>query len=480
MKNIENLKSFKVFKFFEEISKIPHGSYNEKEISEYLINFAKERNLYYYTDKLFNVIIKKEGCLGLENANTIALQGHIDMVCEKNKDVEHDFLKDAIKLIYDGDILKAKGTTLGADNGICVAMALALLDAKDIPHPPLEAIFTTSEETGMEGAISLDKSKIDAKVLLNLDSEDEGIFTVGCAGGVKATISFPIFKITANKDFSFYTLSIGGLFGGHSGVDINKGRANANKLLIKTLKILKDNFNINITSIFGGFKDNAIPREADAIISFDRKYFNDIKNCLMQINETLRQEYELENDININIIESNKSEHCLSDESFDKILDIMYLIPSGVYSTNYTLNLPESSINIGAISIDKDTFKITLSIRSSLISKKEELIEYLKIICKYLKADIKFKGDYPAWEYNKNSNITKKCIEIYKDMTGKEAKIEIIHAGLECGVFIKALPHLDIISFGPNIYNPHSPNEYVSITSVDRVWAFLLSLIKQI
>ncbi|MDE6357473.1 MAG: aminoacyl-histidine dipeptidase, partial [Eubacteriales bacterium] len=448
----------------------------------YLVDFAKSRGLEYYTDEVFNVIIKKAGVLGLEDAPTIAIQGHTDMVCEKNKDVEHDFSKDPIKLIYDGDILKADKTTLGADNGIAVAMALALLDSDDIAHPPIEAIFTASEESGMEGVSFIDVTKINSKILLNIDSEDEGIFTVGCAGGVKVHMNLPIEKISTNSKFTSYLLNVTGLFGGHSGVDVTKGRANSNKLLIRTIKGLNDKFEIELNKISGGSKDNAIPREAEAIISFDSSKFNEVQEFIKNFENTFIDEHmETDANIKLNIVEIEKQEKAFSKNTLNKIILAIYLLPNGIQTMSTSLEgLPESSMNVGVIKCFEDEISIIASIRSAVASRKTEIMERVLLLIEQLEGKVEFKGDYPAWEYNPNSKLKEKCIEVYKKLTGEDPKIDIIHAGLECGILSKKIPDMDLISFGPNIYHPHSPNETVSVSSVDRVWEFLLCLIKEL
>lgn len=482
MEQLLNLQSKMVFKFFEEISAIPRASYEEQLISAYLVDFAKKRNLEYYIDDLYNVIIKKKGTFNLENAPAVAIQNHIDMVCEKNKVVQHDFTKDPIKLIYDGDLIKADGTTLGADNGIGVAMCLALLDSNDIPHPPIEGIFTSSEESGMEGASSLDCTKITAKTFLNLDSEEEGVFTVGCAGGVKAEIEIPIEKEETNKNFSSYLIHISGLFGGHSGLHITKGRANANKLLIRTLQEIKQKFDVQLNLIAGGSKDNAITREAEAIISFNQNDFKNIELFVNNLKQTLILEHiNVDENLEISINQVDFFANSFSKNSFDKVVSAIYLLPNGVYSMSTSLvDLPESSMNIGVVKTLDDKVFIVCALRSAVPSKKTELMEKITILMNLLNSKVTFRGDYPAWEYNQNSKIKQLCIDTYKNIHGEEPKLDITHAGLECGLISEKLPNIDIISFGPNIYNPHSPNETVSISSVDRVWQFLLNLLEKI
>ena len=478
--NISNLESAKVFHFFEEISKIPRPSFHEKAISEYLVNFAKERNLEARADDAFNVVIKKPGTKGYENAKTVAIQGHTDMVCEKNKDVEHDFLKDPIKLIYDGDILKADRTTLGSDNGIAVAMALAVLDSNNIEHPPIEAIFTSCEESGMEGVNALDVSDLKASIFLNIDSDEEGIFTVGCAGGIKCTIDIPVsFENNSNNS---YCLGVYGLMGGHSGIDVNKGRANSNKLLARLLNTLSKNIDFSLNKIEGGAKDNAIPREAEAIISLDDKNLALLNEKLKEIEKIYKEEYKnTDANLALKIAPVDKAEKSFIKEDFYKIINAIMIMPNGVQTMSTDIEgLVESSINLGVVSTTDNGIEIIASIRSAVSSKKELIMEQVELFINSIGGKIQFRGDYPAWEYKKDSVIRDKCVEVYKEIYNKEPKLEIIHAGLECGLFAKKMPSLDLVSFGPNLYDIHTPDERASISSIDRTWKFLLKLLKQL
>lgn len=482
MSQISNLESSSVFYFFEEISKIPRPSFHEKGICEFLINFAKKRGLEFYHDNVYNVVIKKKGTIGFENAPIVALQGHTDMVCEKNKDVNHDFFKDPIKIIYEDDFIKADKTTLGADNGIAVAMALALLDSNDIPHPPIEAIFTASEESGMEGATLLDTSILDAKILLNIDSEEEGTFTVGCAGGAKVDISLPISYEKTPENFETYCFGVYGLMGGHSGIDINKGRGNSNRLLSRALNILLKEFDICLNKISGGSKDNAIPREAEAIISINPKSFEQIKSKIEEIEKIYKYEYKnTDSSVILKLENIDKYDKCFSKKSFKNVISSVIILPNGTQTMSTDIEgLAESSINIGVVQTIEDQVIITASIRSAVSSKKELIINQIELFIEIIGGNAEFRGDYPAWEYNEDSIIRKKCISLYKEMYGEEPKIEIIHAGLECGLFSKKMPVLDLISFGPNLYDIHTPNERASISSIDRTWKFLLKLLKQL
>ena len=481
MNDISNLESSCVFHFFEQISKFPRSSGDEHKIAQYLVDFAKKRNLFYYIDELNNVIIKKYASAGYENSKPIAIQGHIDMVCEKNKDKVHDFFKDPIEIIYENDFIKANNTTLGADNGIAIAMMLTILDSNTISHPSIEAIFTTSEEVGMEGAIYLDMSILNSRILLNLDSEDEGVFTVGCAGGFRANLNIPINWDKVPINYETYTISLTGLLGGHSGTEINKERANANILLLRTLYILIEEFDLKICEIDGGSKDNAIPREAYAVVLIDKNIFNKVNDKLKDIINIYNKEYKnIEPSINL-FIEKTKNVSKYFDEKTTKnILSVFLLLPNGILNMNKNIeNLPETSINIGVVKCNEDELKITASVRSCFESKKEFLKQKLYVLSNLIDAKISFTGDYPGWEYKEESFIKQKCLKIYKEMHGEEAKVDIIHAGLECGVFYNKIPDIDIISFGPNIYDAHTPCEKASISSIDRVWKFLLKLFKE-
>ena len=477
---VSKLESAKVFHFFEEISKIPRASFEEKAISEYLVNFAKERNLEVRTDETFNVVIKKPATKGYENAPVVAIQGHTDMVCEKNKDVEHDFSKDPIKLIYDGDFIKADRTTLGADNGVAVAMALAILDSNNIEHPSIEAIFTSCEESGMIGVDALNTDDLKSTIFLNIDSEVEGIFTVGCAGGIKCDIEIPInFE---NNNNNSYCLGIYGLMGGHSGIDVNKGRANSNKLLARLLNTLSKSVEFSLNKINGGAKDNAIPREAEAIISLDDKNLALLQEKILEIEKIYKSEYEnTDPNLNIKLEKQEKEEKAFSKEDFNKIITGLMLFPNGPKTMNTDIEgLTESSINLGVIKTTDKAVELVASIRSATESKKEFLMEQVEILVKNMCGIVEFRGDYPSWEYKKDSVIRDKCIDVYKQMYNKEPELEIIHAGLECGIFAKKMPQLDLISFGPNLYDIHTPDERGSISSIDRTWKFLLNLLKQL
>lgn len=479
---IENLDSERVFYFFEEISKIPRGSGNEKQISDYIVEFAEKRNLEVIQDSVLNVIIKKPGSKGYENSETIIIQGHLDMVCEKNISTVHDFEKDPIKVIYEEDFMRADGTTLGADNGIAVAMGLALLDSENIEHPPLEIVFTTDEEVGMGGAEKLDGNNLTGKVLINVDSEDEGVFTAGCAGGMKTLSEIPVELESQKDNFDSYLLILNGLKGGHSGVDITKQRANSNILLARTLNKLLQSFEIKVSEIKGGAKDNAIPREAEAVISFDKKDFSDISDLILEIQENFKSEYRnTDKNIKISIIDSKKADKNFTDESIKRVVSTMILIPNGVQTMSTDIEgLPESSNNLGVVNTIDNNVIISCAVRSSVISKKYYIYEQIKSLTELANGKASYKGDYPAWEFNPESNIRKIFLETYKKMYNEDAVINTIHAGLECGLFGKKIKNADIISFGPNLYDVHTPDEKASISSIERTWKFFKEILKNL
>lgn len=472
---LEGLKPEKVFYYFEEISKIPRGSGNEKQISDYLYNLAKSKSWEVIQDEHLNIIIKKPATKGYENAPTVMLQGHMDMVCEKNEGVEHDFEKDPIKLrIVDGSIY-ATETTLGADNGIAVAYALSVLDS-DIPHPSLEVLITTDEEKGMTGAENIDGSLFKSKYLLNLDSEEEGVFTSGCAGGSEIDFKIPV-KFQSFKEKA-YKISVKGLSGGHSGTDINKEKGNANKILGRILYDLMDS--VDLANVDGGSKTNAIPREANAVIT--TKNFSNVIEKINKWNEILKNELAFTDpSVTVTIQELDKEVFPLEKEIFKKIVALINIIPVGVLSRSTVIDLVICSNNLGVITTDEKYITLFNHPRSSVetlltegfIPAMTQLAEIMNVECE--------KGSfYPGWAYAKESAIRDICIEVYKDMYNKEPVVGAIHAGLECGLLMGKIPGLDAISMGPDAYDAHSPNEHVSISSVENVYNLLCEILKRI
>lgn len=478
----DKLVNKKVFHFFEEISKIPHCSFNEKKLSDYLVKFAKERNLECYQDKALNVIIKKDATEGYQNIPAVILQGHIDMVCEKNSDTIHDFNNEGIKHILKKDMLFADGTTLGADNGIAVAMMLAILDSTDINHPKLECLFTVQEEVGLLGAQEIEADKLDGKYLINIDSEEEGTFLVSCAGGCRVDIKIPVQWTEVTGEHNFIKIKIHGLKGGHSGMSIHEERGNSIKLISRLLTTLSKKHNIEIQSISSGSQDNAIPREAIAIVAIDKDDINNIQSTIEKITNEFNIELRGKDNnllFELEVIETDNLK-VLNQNSKLKLLSLIALSHNGVYSMSYDIHgLVESSKNIGIFRTEEDNIQITYCIRSSVESLLDAQIDDLTHLSTLLSGSINVNGIYPGWEYNPTSKLRDMFKEVYQEMYNKKPKIEAVHAGLECGILKKKLGEIDIISLGPDIFDPHSPNEHVDIQSVDRVHSFILNVLKK-
>lgn len=482
MKILQNLEPKAVFQYFEEISNIPRGSGNEKGISDYLLNFGKELGLESIQDEALNVIIKKPGTPGYENAPTVIIQGHMDMVCEKNNGVEHDFEKDPLKLRIVDDYIYATDTTLGADNGIAVAYAMAILASNDIPHPPIEVLLTTDEETGMSGAMAIKKENLQGKILINLDNEEEGYLLVSCAGGIRSTATLKVDEQEIGSK-KLIKINISGLKGGHSGMDIIKERGNSNKILGRVLKGLLREVKFNLVSLNGGSKNNAIPREAEAIIAVNP---NDENTAIEVINnwnniienELRAQDPGLKIEASITDIKTCKE---FTDESTKKVVDLLYIYPNGINSKSTEIEgLVESSTNLGVLTTKDGVVEFDSAIRSSIPSLKEEIVLRSKTIVELLGGKFETTSDYPGWEYDPNSKVRDICQKVHKDMYGKEAKIVAIHAGVECGLFNEKLGNLDMISFGPNLYDVHTPDEHMSISSVKNCYEYLLGILKEI
>ncbi len=475
MRVLEGLKPEKVFYYFEEISQIPRGSGNEKQISDYLFNLAGSKGWEVIQDDHLNIIIKKPASKGYENAPVVMLQGHMDMVCEKNEGVVHDFEKDPIKLrIVDGHIY-GTDTTLGADNGIAVAYALSVLDS-DLEHPSLEVLITTDEEKGMTGAANIDGNLFKSQYLLNLDSEEEGVFTSGCAGGSEIDFKIPL-KFQGSKEKAF-KLSVKGLSGGHSGVDIDKEKGNANKILGRVLSDLKDE--VNLASIDGGSKTNAIPREANALITI--KDIDSVTEKVIKWNKILNNELAFTDpSITVELHNLNKEIFPLEKHIFEKALALINLTPVGVLSRSTAIDLVISSNNLGVITTDEKYITLYNHPRSSVESLLTEgFIPAMKLLAALVGVEYEIGSYYPGWEYAKESKIRDICIEVYKNMFNKEPIVGAIHAGLECGLLMGKISGLDAISMGPDAYDAHSPNEHVNISSVENIYNLLCEILKNI
>lgn len=480
---LNNLEPKAVFSFFEDLTQIPRCSGNEKRVSDYLVDFARKRKLEVIQDEALNVIIKKPGTKGYENAPVVILQGHMDMVCEKNNDTEHDFSSEPLKLRIEDDLVMATGTTLGADNGIAVAYALAILDSDTISHPPLEVLITTEEETGMGGANNLDPNNLKGKILINMDSEEEGTLLVSCAGGIKSRISIPIEWDKPLEDLVQYELRVRGLKGGHSGIDINKERGNSNKILGRIIYNLSQNKPIYLAQINGGAKMNAIPRESDAVVLVSSKDKESFENEIKEWNKIIRHELKaVDPDVTVELnMSSSNYDRIFSKETMEKVITALVLIPNGVQTMSMEIQgLVQSSTNLGVVTTKENEVILENAIRSSVRTLKLDVVRKLEALAKLINANIVNDGDYPAWEYREDSYIRQVFVNCYKKIHGKEPKITAIHAGLECGLFDETLDNVDMISLGPNMSDVHTPNERLSISSTRRVWEYLLEVLKEI
>ena len=467
-----------VFAYFEKICSIPHGSGNTKAISDYLVSFAKEQGLRYIQDDANNVIVFQEGTPGYEDHPAVILQGHMDMVCEKDADCSIDMEKAGLNVTHDGNWVWAKGTTLGADNGIAVAYALALLADKTIPHPPLEVVITVDEEIGMLGADAIDVSMLKGRTLINLDSEEEGIFTVSCAGGATATIRLPAPRRAVYGPC--IRLCVDGLQGGHSGVEIHKNRANANKVMGEFLSRVQRVMPFCLTSFSGGAKDNAIPRTCQAtmvMLGMDPEPINAITR---QLQEEIRSQYDEPNAVisgeNVDALGGN----ALSTELTAKMIAMLCAAPNGVQKMSEDIpGLVQTSLNLGIAKLSEN-MTLTFSVRSSVNAEKQELLEQLEKLAQFNDASYTRMGDYPAWEYRSDSALRDTMVSVYRNLFHKEPEVVAIHAGLECGLLGEKLPGLDCVSIGPNMQDIHTSRERLSIASTQRTWSFLLEVLKQL
>lgn len=480
MSILENLQPKRVFYYFEEIAHIPHGSGNTKQISDYLVAFAKEHKLEYYQDAINNVILIKEGTQGYEQAEPIIIQGHMDMVCEKESSCTIDFEKDGLELYVDGDFIKAKGTTLGGDDGIAVAYALALLESDEIAHPRLEVIITVDEETGMNGAYGIDLSMLKGKKMLNIDSDEEGIFLTSCAGGTAVNAQISVKRMM--QEGLVMNLKVDGLFGGHSGAEIHKEHGNADILMGRVLARLMQEIPYGLISLAGGLKDNAIPRECHASIMIPEDFKEEVIVILEKLSETFRKEL-FASDANVTvsyeILEVQRAE-ILDFTSLTKVVSYLRMVPNGVQHMSQAISgLVETSLNLGIMELKEDVFMTETSIRSSVGSRKADLRDKLIHIIEMLGGEAEIIGDYPAWEYKAESKLRKEIAKAYQDVYGKEPIFTAIHAGLECGILSQKIKDLDCVSFGPQNFDIHTPQERLSISSTERVWKFLVEYLKQ-
>ena len=476
---LDNLQPKKVFHYFEEICSIPHGSRNTKQISDYCVKFAEEHGLEYYQDNDNNVIIIKEASKDCENIAPVIIQGHLDMVCEKVPTSDIDMENEGLKIGIDGDEIYADGTTLGGDDGIAVAMALAVLDDDTLTHPRIEAVFTVDEEIGMLGAVTIDVSPLKGKRLLNIDSEEEGIFTVSCAGGNVAKCTLPLKGNQYSGEAILITIT--GLNGGHSGVEINKGRANANVLMGRLLQEVKKTCGLRILSVDGGLKDNAIPRESKAVVAVDCS--NTLSEIIQKYKTVFKNEYSTaDSDISVTYENINVTDKILQDDdTTNKVIYLLDCLPNGIQAMSMDIEgLVQTSLNMGIVNTLTDSLEISFCVRSSVDTQKEMLNRRLDEMMTMIGGQTAICGDYPGWEYKKDSSLRELLIRIYEEQYGEKPRVEAIHAGVECGMFAGKIQDLDCVSFGPNLTQIHTVRERMSISSVERVYKFLLEILKRI
>ena len=458
MQTLKKLTSHRVFYYFNEISKIPHGSGDMEKIADYCVDFAKKHSLRYYLDDAKNVIVYKPATKGFENAEPVILQGHLDMVCQKTADSKIDFLRDGLELYLDGDFLKAKGTTLGADNGIAVAMILSILESDKFSHPEIEAVFTTDEETGMLGATALDMSKLNAKRMINLDSEDEGVVTVSCAGGADVKITLPVSY--EKKNGTALKLTLCGLLGGHSGVDINKNRLNADILMGRILNEIAEKVQFDIISVDGGNKVNAITNRCEAVVLTQNKdeLINEFNTCL----ETIKTEIStFENGFEYDILSVGSGEFNVMDKpSTNAVIFTLCFIPNGILKMSEDIeNLVETSLNLGILKTEEDAIIFNSALRSNKEADLRKLMAEMVSFAEKTNAESYVSGYYPPWEYRTDSPLRETYKAVYKRLYNKDAKCEAIHAGLECAVFASRIEDIDCIAIGPTLCDVHTVNE---------------------
>lgn len=478
MNTLKELKPERVFHYFEEILKIPRCSGNEKQISDYLKNLGESLGLETIQDELNNIIIRKPATPGYEDSEGVIIQGHMDMVGEKEEDSNHDFEKDPIEAFVEGDFIKAKGTTLGADNGIAIAMGLAILEDKTIEHPSLELLLTVSEETEMDGALGLKANLLKGKRLLNIDSEEEGFLTVGSAGGELIEGAIDTRKENVS-DYKGIKLTVKGLSGGHSGMEIDKNRGNALKIAFKILNNLNEKFDIRLVEINGGTKDNAIPRQTEIVLGIKEKHLENIQAEIKKIEKELKEKFN-EEEPEIIVEKLNEINESLSKKDLENTIYLLDKLPTGINTwLGDSKDTVESSSNLSIINTEEDKIRIYVSTRSSsekvLNDMREDIIGNIE---KVGKSNIT--GNYPEWEYNPESELRDKAVALYKKLYNEEMEVIVIHAGLESGALKKTYKDLDIISFGPNMYDVHTPKEKLSISSTQNVYHYLLELLKRL
>ena len=477
MRVLEHLEPQSVFSYFEDLCAIPHGSGNTKAISDYCVRYAEAHGFEVHQDALNNIIMICPATPGYESAEPVILQGHLDMVAEKAAACPLNMAKDGLDLAVDGDYVFARGTTLGGDDGIAVAMALAVMDDQTLKHPRIEAIFTVDEEVGMEGAAGLDVSPITARRMLNIDSEDEGVFTVSCAGGARANICLAL--DTAPCSLPTAVVELTGLTGGHSGTEIDKGRANAAILLGRVLDAASS-LSLRLVSAESGQKDNAIPSSARAVLAAEPPQFAALQALVSELEAAFRAEHAVSDPaLALTICRGTAANAALTEASTAKVAAFLALIPNGIAAMSVDLpGLVQTSCNLGIFAVESGKLRCSSAVRSAVASQKTMLLRRFAALCAAFGADLRLTGDYPAWEYKRESPLRDTMSGIFAAQYGYPPKIAAIHAGLECGLFAAKLPHLDCISFGPNLLDIHTPREKMSISSVQRTWKLLCATLE--
>ncbi|MCJ7467758.1 MAG: aminoacyl-histidine dipeptidase [Maribacter sp.] len=479
---VRRLNPSSIWKHFANLNRVPRASKKEAQVIKFILAFGNHLGLETFEDKVGNVLIRKPATSGMENRKMVTLQSHLDMVHQKNADTPFDFNTQGIQMYIDNDWVKAKGTTLGADNGIGVATIMGLLESTDIPHPALEALFTVDEETGMTGALGLEGGLLKGQILLNLDTEEDDEIDIGCAGGIDVTAKGDYVKEDLSKAVDSYTIAVSKLQGGHSGIEIHKGLGNANKIMNRVLYHLQASFDLRISEIDGGGLRNAIPRESNAIIVVDQNQSEAFKKDFEKWARTIQNELLfIEPKLSIQLGTAPRPDLVMSKESQEKLIKAIYAAHNGVYAMSAAIpDLVETSNNIARVLVKNGHIKIGCLTRSSVDSSKWDMANALRSVFELAGFQVSFSGDYPGWSPNPNSAILKILQKKYEAIFGDEPKVVACHAGLECGIIGRNYPGLDMVSFGPTIKGAHSPDERVSIPSVRKFWKFLLEILKDI
>lgn len=479
---IRGLKPTDLWKNFAGICNVPHPSKKEEKITEFVKNFGENLGLETLVDELGSVIIKKPATKGLEDRMIVVLQGHIDMVPQKNNDIKHDFEKDPIDTYIDGEWVTARGTTLGADNGIGCAAAMAVLESTNIEHGPIEALFTIDEETGMTGAFGLKPGLLNGDILINMDSEDEGELYVGCAGGVNTNVEYHYTEEEVPADVDAYEIIITGLKGGHSGLDIQLGRGNSNKIINRIFHHSTKNFGMRLAKIDGGSLRNAIPRDAMAIVTIPKTHKAEFLNYIKEITAIIKSELSsTEPGLEIKVTETEKPSSLIDTKTQGNLIKGIYGCPNGVIRMSADMaGVVETSTNLAIVKSENGIIELSTLQRSSVDSAKDDLANMVGSVFELAEAEVKYEGKYPGWKPNVNSPILATMKDVYTNKFGKVPEIKVIHAGLECGIIGDVYPNMDLISFGPTIRNPHSPDEMVNIETVEKFWDFLVETLKNI